>query len=61
MKAGKIAVSKIKEYFENGIYFNQDTTLCGSSIIRNIKRANELGYEIEMHYVGVESVDIAKK
>ena len=36
-KAGKIAVKKIKEYFEQGITFNQETTLCGVSIIQNIK------------------------
>ena len=36
MRAGKIGVYKIKEYFEKGISFNQETTLCGNSIIRNI-------------------------
>ena len=60
-KAGKIAVKKIKEYFEQGITFNQETTLCGASIIRNIKLAKSLGYKIELHYVGVASVDIAKE
>jgi len=61
IKAGKIAVKKINENFENGISFNQETTLCGNSIIRNIKTAKENGYSIELHYVGVESVEIAKK
>ena len=28
MKAGKIAVNKIKDYFDNGVSFNQETTLC---------------------------------
>ena len=59
-KAGKIAVKKIKGYFEQGVTFNQETTLCGASIIRNIKLAKSLGYMIELHYVGVASVDIAK-
>ena len=61
MKAGKIAVRKIKEYYEKGITFNQETTLCGNSILKNIDRAKSLGYTIELHYVGVESVDVAKK
>ena len=61
LKAGKIAVNKIKEYFEQGVTFNQETTLCGASIIRNIELAKALGYTIELHYVGVASVDIAKK
>ena len=60
-KAGKIAVKKMKEYFEQGITFNQETTLCGASIIQNIKLARSLGYKIELHYVGVASVDIAKE
>lgn len=61
MDAGKIAVRTIKEYFENGISFNQETTLCGKSILRNIEYAKQLGYRVEMHYVGVESVEIAKE
>jgi predicted ABC-type ATPase len=61
LKAGKIAVKKIKEYFENGYSFNQETTLCGKSIFRNIKFAKEQGYYIEMHYVGVDSVELAKE
>jgi predicted ABC-type ATPase len=61
MKAGKIAVAEIDNAFNSLVSFNQETTLCGNSIIKNIDRAKSLGYEIELHYVGVESVDIAKK
>lgn len=61
MRAGKIAVQKIQQYFEQGISFNQETTLCGNSIIRNIEKAKKLGYQIELHYVGVSSVEIAKE
>ena len=60
-KAGKIAVKKISEYMLAGETFNQETTLCGKSIINNIRKAKELEYFIEMHYVGLDSVDIAKK
>ncbi len=35
MTAGKIAVKKIARYFDEGITFNQETTLCGKSIINN--------------------------
>ena len=59
-KAGKIAVEKIEKYFDEGITFNQETTLCGKSVIKNIYKAKKLGYFIELHYVGVESVEIAK-
>lgn len=58
--AGKIAVSKISQYFSEELTFNQETTLCGKSILRNIKIAKEKGYFIELHYVGINSVEIAK-
>lgn len=61
IKAGKIAVQKIAEYFQDDITFNQETTLCGKAILRNIKFAKEKGYFIELHYVGVDSVEIAKE
>ena len=57
----EVLVSKIKEYFLHGVSFNQETTLCGNSVINNIEKAKSLGYEIELHYVGVESVEIAKQ
>ena len=59
--AGKMAVKSITKYLEEGITFNQETTLCGNSIIRNIMKAKEKGYFIELHYVGVESAEIAKE
>jgi len=61
IKSGKIAVRKINEYFGNRLTFNQETTLCGTGIVRNIDRARKLGYEIHLHYVGVDTVEIAKK
>ena len=61
MAAGKIAVKKIAGYFDEGITFNQETTLCGKSILNNIAKAKERGYFIELHYIGVEGMDIAKK
>ena len=46
---------------DEGISFSQETTLCGKSILRNIQRAKLLGYSVEMHYIGVDSPDIAKE
>lgn len=59
MKAGKEAVKRIKEYFAKGISFSQETTLCGHSIIKNIQQAKELGYKVEMYYVGVADAQTA--
>lgn len=61
MLAGKIAVKKITGYFDEDITFNQETTLCGKSILNNIARAKKQGYFIELHYIGVGTVDIAKE
>lgn len=41
--------------------FNQETTLCGHSIIRNIERAREYGYFVDLKYVGLDSADLAVK
>ena len=60
-KAGTIAVQKINQYFSEQVTFNQETTLCGNSVLKYIQKAKEQGYVIEIHYVGVESVDIAKE
>ncbi|MBQ8231882.1 MAG: zeta toxin family protein [Lachnospiraceae bacterium] len=60
-QAGKIAVSKIADNFSKDISFNQETTLCGKSILRNVELAKQKGYHVELHYVGVESVEIAKE
>ena len=59
-EAGKIAVEKISQYMNEGVSFNQETTLCGKSIIKNILKAKKLGYFVELHYVSVDSVQIAK-
>ena len=37
MTAGKQAIRVIKDYFDKGISFNQETTLCGNSILKNIE------------------------
>ncbi len=42
MKAGRIAIDRINDYMAQGVSFDQETTLCGKSIIRNIKRAKEM-------------------
>ncbi len=41
--------------------FNQETTLCGNFSIRNIRKVREFGYEIELYFVCVENVDLAKE
>lgn len=47
MKAGRIAVQRLNTYLQAGITFNQETTLCGHTILRTINRAKQSGYVIE--------------
>ncbi|MDE7223554.1 MAG: zeta toxin family protein [Acetatifactor sp.] len=61
MAAGKIAVKKLKDYIAEGVSFNQETTLCGQSILRNIQLAKTAGYYIELYYVGLDSAEVAKE
>ena len=61
IKAGKIAINKINDFIESGISFNQEATLCGKGILNNIKKAKNKGYLIEIHYVGVDNVEILKQ
>ena len=55
MKCAREAVKLIKEYILEGISFNQETTLSGRSIVKNIKFAKENGFYIVMNYIGLEN------
>lgn len=61
MKCAREAVKLIREYINNGISFNQETTLTGNSIVKNIRNAKEKSFYIVMNYIGVESPEIAKE
>lgn len=61
MKCAREAVKLIKKYIKEGISFNQETTLSGKSIIKNIKLAKENGFYIVMNYIGVDNPEIAKE
>lgn len=61
MKCAREAVKLIREYINNDISFNQETTLTGNSIVKNIRNAKEKGFYVVMNYIGVESPEIAKE
>lgn len=61
IKCAREAIKLISYYIKNHISFNQETTLSGKSIVRNIKKAKEKGFYIIMNYIDVDSIDIAKK
>ncbi len=41
IRAGKLAVLKLRKCFDEDLSFNQETTLCGKSILGNIEKAKE--------------------
>ena len=61
IKAAKIAINLRNDCFIKGKSFNEETTLTGKTILKTIDRAKELGYELQLFYVGVSSPEIAKE
>ena len=61
MRVGKVMLDKQKECIEKGITFNQETTLSGRTILKDIQKAKEKGFKIHLRYVGVENLEIAKE
>ena len=59
IKAGREAVRRINYFIEQGISFNQETTLTGHSILRNIQKAKEQGFYIKLYYIGLNSPELA--
>ncbi|MEF9952432.1 MAG: zeta toxin family protein [Clostridium sp.] len=60
IKCAREAALLIRKYFEEGISFNQETTLTGKSIIKNISDAKARGFCVRMNYIGLASPNIAK-
>lgn len=60
-KAGMEAVALLEKAFSQGESICQETTLSGHSVVNRILKAKAMGYRIEMHYVGLESAEIAKR
>jgi len=59
IRIAREAVKLLNYYINNGISFNQETTLSGKTIVRNIITTKSKGYHVVMNYIGVESPDIA--
>ena len=61
IRAAKIAINLRNECFQYDKSFNEETTLTGKTILKTINKAKELGYELQLFYVGVNNPDIAKE
>ena len=59
--AGRKAVELINFFFADRVSFNQETTLCGKSILGNIRKAKELQYSVVLYFGGLNTVELAKE
>ena len=60
-EAAKTLFEVQEECFSKGISFNRETTLSGYNIIKTIKQAKALSFKINLMFVGIDDIDIAKK
>lgn len=58
---GLTATQMLKKLLEGEETFNQETTLCGKAIPAHVKKARQNGFFIEIHYIGLSSVKLAKE
>ena len=61
IRAAKIAINLRNECFQYDKSFNEETTLTGKTILKTLNKAKELGYELQLFYVGVNNPEIAKE
>ena len=54
---GKKAIAMIDDCLDKGICFTQETTLSGHKTLDTIKKAIELGYNIRLYYVAVNTLE----
>ena len=67
MKCAREAVKLIRQYINNNISFNQETTLSGNSIVKNINNAkniaeimNNAGFDVEYMEMDLSSRESIK-
>ena len=59
LRAARTATARIARYIRDGVSFHLETTLPGSSIVRQIRAAADNGFRIRLYFVGVDNVETA--
>lgn len=57
LAGGKAALKKIRECIDKKVSFTQETTLSGYKTEATAKEVKELGYQVRLFYVGLDTVD----
>ena len=55
LRGGRLALARIRACLDKGVSFTQETTLAGNLPETTAARAKELGYEIRLYYVGLNT------
>jgi predicted ABC-type ATPase len=61
IKAGKLAVAKIRKCLENDLSFTQETTLSGQRTEKTCRLAKERTYSVRLFYIGLNTPDESVK
>ena len=56
LDGGKKAIAVIEDCLKNGICFTQETTISGHKTLNTVKKAIELGYNIRLYYVAINTL-----
>ena len=59
MRAAYVAIKEVKDLIRNGVTFNEETTLPGAVIVKQLTEAKKEGYTVVLYFVGVEGVEVA--
>jgi len=59
IEASKILVRRIQECCRSGESFGLETTLSGTTHLRHIRRWQEMGYSVTLHFLQLASVELA--
>ena len=57
LAGGKAALQKISECIDKGISFTQETTLSGRKTEATAKQVRDLGYHVQLFYIGLDSAE----
>ncbi|GAA0225074.1 hypothetical protein [Metaclostridioides mangenotii] len=58
MKSGRMAIKERNRLIKEEESFCQETTLTGKGILNSLKKIKDLGYQINMYYIGVNDPNI---
>ncbi len=57
--AGRVILSRIQNHIDKAESFIVETTLSGKTFFNAMQEAHDKGFQLELHFVGVEAPDLA--